>query len=197
MPGFFNMSNFKAQLPVNLGVSVRKFMEAAGDSTDRLNVRQFTRYTGMQCEELAEKLALLGGGTDLASRAIAAFAVTLDEMGKQFKDGLLDVPVAQVLVNDAIRADAVDADIDLAWVSFGSLNSIGADVNECVQSVAIANLSKIGPDGVVLRAENGKIKKPEGWTEPDHLPNLFPVPVVAGEIVTPEAKGRVSRLGDL
>ena len=35
------------------------------------------------------------------------------------------------------------------------------------QQLAIANLGKIGDDGVVLRDANGKIQKPEGWKPAD------------------------------
>lgn len=189
--------NWKSGLPVNIGVAVEKFQTAAGDTVGQLNIRQFTRYTGMQCEELAEKLALLGSGVDPASRDLTLFAAQLDEMGKKFKSGVLDSVVPRLMASDGVRADIVDADIDLSWVSFGSLNSLGADVFACVESVAHANLSKIGPDGVVLRDANGKIQKPEGWTEPDHLPNLYPVPVAGGEPITTDEKARVSQLGGL
>lgn len=189
--------DWKGGLPVNIGVAVTKFQNAAGDTVGELNIRQLTRYTGMQCEELAEKLALFGAGADLASRNLTAFAAALDEMGKKFKSGVLDQEVARVLAIDGVRADVVDADIDLAWVSFGSLNSAGADVNACVESVAHANLSKIGPDGLVLRDANGKIQKPEGWTEPDHIPNLYPVAVAGGEPITSDAKSRVSSFSEL
>lgn len=190
-------NNWKTGLPPNIGAAVRKFQEAAGDTVDELNIRQMSRYTGMQCEELAEKLALLSTGSSQASRDLASFAGMLDQMGEKLKSGVLDIDIARAMADDTVRADVVDADIDLSWVSFGSLNSIGADVFACVDSVATANLSKIGPDGVVLRDANGKIKKPPGWTEPDHVPNLYPVAVVAGEPITTDAKSKLTDFGKL
>lgn len=171
------LDNFKAELPVNIHTVVTKFQLAAGDTVDEFNVRQAARYTGMQCEELAEKLKLLAAGSTSAASAILDVAAILDTHGQRWKLGEFDESLERAVTSEDVRADVIDADIDLAWVSFCSLNSLGTDVNGNVGEVATKNLKKIGPDGLVYRDVNGKIAKPPGWTPPDHLPYMYPLPV--------------------
>jgi len=168
--------DFKAELPVNIHTVVSKFQLAAGDTVGDFNVRQAARYTGMQCEELAEKLKLLAAGTTSAAAAILDLAALLDTHGERWKLGEFDESLERAVMSEDVRADVIDADVDLAWVTFGSLNSLGTDVNGNVTEVADKNLQKIGPDGLVYRDMNGKIAKPPGWTPPDHLPYMYPLP---------------------
>lgn len=139
---------------------VTQFQLACGDTTGELNIRQLARYTGMQCEELAEKLTALG--LPIPARLLSVYGVA-------FKAGVLDD-----YFTDSARVALLDADIDLAWVSLGSANSIGADVAGAIDKVAHSNLLKIGPDGKVQRDPNGKIAKPPGWAPPDLRPALYP-----------------------
>jgi len=169
--------DFKAALPVNIHVAVTKFQLAAGDTVDEFNARQAARYTGMQCEKLAEKLKLLSNSSTAAASAILDMAALLDTHGKRWKLGEFDEALARAVVSDDARAEVIDADVDLAWVSFGSLNSLGTDVNANVAEVAEKNLQKIGPDGLVYRDEYGKITKPPGWTPPDHVPFMYQLPM--------------------
>lgn len=135
---------------------VRRFTEAVGCTTDRFNVRQTALYIGLQLEELGEKLDACGLGFHAAH---------LHALGDMFKEGVFDEGVGRVE-----RAALLDADIDLAWVTIGSALSQGADVLGAMREVARANLDKIGPDGTVLKDENGKVRKPEGWRPPDLTP---------------------------
>jgi predicted HAD superfamily Cof-like phosphohydrolase len=168
--------DFKAELPVNIHTAVTKFQVAAGDTVDEFNSRQAARYTGMQCEELAEKLRRLASAAVPASAALLDLALMLEEHGERWKLGEFDAVVERAVISEDARADIIDADIDLAWVSFGSLNSLGTDVAGNVGEVAAKNLQKIGPNGLVYRDVNGKIAKPPGWTPPDHLPYMYPLP---------------------
>lgn len=138
--------------------SIGQFMKAAGHSTEGFNVRQAALYTGLQCEELAEKMEALGLNTG---------AHWLFCLARDFKAGELDHAFVS-----ANRADLLDADIDLAWVSIGAAFSMGADVQGACGEVARANLDKIGPDGVMVKDENGKVVKPDGWEGPELLPFL-------------------------
>ena len=164
--------------------AVRIFTEAVGQTTQKFNVQQTALYTGLQLEEMAEKLeAILGGDSPIVQ--------DLNELSSSFKKGFCD----EFILN-ADREAMLDADIDLAWVAIGSAFSQGADVNGACAEVAVANLRKrrdcpacggtgwrfednlhddecemcSGRGVVAERDENGKVKKPEGWTPPDLKP---------------------------
>lgn len=138
--------------------SVGQFMRSAGQTTEGFNVRQAALYTGLQFEELAEKLEALG---------LAGYAARLGAMGDLFKTGKFDRDIEL-----ADPLELLDADIDLAVVSIGSAYSMGADVLGAAGEVCRANLDKAGPDGKIARDANGKAMKPEGWVAPDLVPFL-------------------------
>lgn len=126
--------------------NVKKFMMTAGQSVDGFDVRQAALYTGLQCEELAEKLEALG------------IASHLDDLANELKAGLWDYKFI-----NADREELLDADMDLAWVSFGASFSAGADVAGAAGEVARANHDKGN-----AKDRNGKVVKPVGWRGPDH-----------------------------
>lgn len=61
--------------------------------------------------------------------------------------------------------EQVDALIDLIYFALGTLTLMGVNPEPIFDIVSRANLGKIQPDGTVLRNEQGKILKPEGWNE--------------------------------
>ena len=63
--------------------------------------------------------------------------------------------------------EIADACADLKWVIEGLEHTLDLPQQQIWDEVARSNLSKISEDGTVLRREDGKILKPEGWTEPD------------------------------
>lgn len=134
---------------------VRRFTELAGCTTDQFNVRQTALYIGLQLEEMAEKL-------EAAGAFVAAGYV--DEVADMFKQGYYDASIG-----NADHEALLDADVDLAWVTIGSMLSQGADVLGAMKEVARANLDKF-PGGVVTKDENGKVVKPNGWQGPDLSP---------------------------
>lgn len=140
---------------------VRRFTEAVGCTTDRFNVRQTALYIGLQLEEMAEKLEAM----DVSSHVPPGLRL----LSRCFKDGTLDHRV-----ENGDREAMLDADIDLAWVTIGSALSQGADVLGAMREVSRANLDKIGPDGSVIKDENGKVRKPAGWRGPDNSPFVIP-----------------------
>lgn len=140
---------------------VTRFTQAVGCTTDQFNARQTALYIGLQLEEMAEKLEAVG---------ITVLADDLHTVSKMFKEGAFDERVAH-----GDRAAMLDADIDLAWVTVGSALSQGADVLGAMKEVARANLDKIGPDGSVIKDENGKVRKPINWRGPDITPFVLPV----------------------
>lgn len=139
---------------------VRRFTEAVGCTIDRFNVRQTALYIGLQLEEMAEKLEAIHVESDIPR--------LLRRLSDGFKSGVLDKRVA-----NGDREAMLDADVDIAWVTIGSALSQGADLLGALREVARANLDKIGPDGTVLKDENGKVKKPSGWRGPDLAPYVL------------------------
>mgnify|MGYP003340672012 CR=1 FL=1 len=61
----------------------------------------------------------------------------------------------------------LDGCMDLIWVVLGFCYMKGYDVDGAWKEVARSNLSKINSvTGKVIKREDGKVLKPEGWTPP-------------------------------
>jgi predicted HAD superfamily Cof-like phosphohydrolase len=64
--------------------------------------------------------------------------------------------------------ERIDACFDMMWVIVGYMKSRGWDCENIWDEGAKSNLSKIDPvSGKVIRRDDGKILKPEGWKPPD------------------------------
>lgn len=71
-------------------------------------------------------------------------------------------------VIDADDAEKADACFDMIWVIVGYMKSRGWNCDDIWEEGAKSNLSKIDVvSGKVIRREDGKILKPEGWTPPN------------------------------
>lgn len=142
--------------------AVRKFMIAAGQHPQRFrrDPRLAAFYTGMQLEELAEKLRVIfGPSMDLAKR--------IDAVANSFKLGTFDHIIQEMMRDPHDLAGMLDADLDLTWVSIASALAMGVDVERGWDEVVRSNHAKIGPEGQCIRdPETGKILKPEGWKGP-------------------------------
>ena len=67
----------------------------------------------------------------------------------------------------------LDALIDILVVTIGAIHSMGADAEGAWNEVMRSNLAKIDPEsGTVLKREDGKVLKPDGWTPPNLDPYL-------------------------
>ena len=65
-------------------------------------------------------------------------------------------------------AEQLDACFDMMWVIIGYMKSRGWDCEKAWDEGAKSNLIKIDPvTGMVIRREDGKILKPEGWKPPN------------------------------
>lgn len=65
-------------------------------------------------------------------------------------------------------AEQLDACFDMIWVIVGYMKARGWDCSAAWDEGAKSNLSKIDPvTGMVIRREDGKILKPEGWKPPN------------------------------
>lgn len=67
---------------------------------------------------------------------------------------------------------AADAVADLLVVVYGSGDVFGMDVDRLFSEVHRSNMSKLLPDGSVLKREDGKVLKGPDYSPPDLLPIL-------------------------
>jgi len=78
------------------------------------------------------------------------------------------------LVASSTKVDDLDALIDILVVTIGAINSLGANAESAWQEVMRTNMAKIDSvTGKVLRREDGKILKPEGWKPPNLEPFIY------------------------
>ena len=89
---------------------------------------------------------------------VALYAGLINEEYKEFLQACFD--------DDNI--ERLDACMDMIWVILGYCYMKGFDVEGSWNEVARSNLSKIDSNtGKVIKREDGKVLKPEGWTPPD------------------------------
>lgn len=63
--------------------------------------------------------------------------------------------------------DQADALIDIIYFAIGTFTLMGVKPSEIFEIVHQANMQKVGPDGKVIRNDQGKIQKPAGWEPPE------------------------------
>jgi len=63
--------------------------------------------------------------------------------------------------------EIADACADLKWVIEGLEHTLNIPQQEVWDEVARSNLAKISENGKVIKREDGKVLKPEGWTPPN------------------------------
>ena len=70
-------------------------------------------------------------------------------------------------VYDRDEVEQLDACMDMIWVILGYCHMKGYNVEGAWNEVARSNLAKIDTTtGKVIKREDGKVLKPEGWTPP-------------------------------
>ena len=73
-----------------------------------------------------------------------------------------------VAKNDSNDTEIIDACFDVMWVIVGYMLSRGWDCERIWDEGALSNLKKIDTTTrKVLKREDGKVLKPEGWKPPD------------------------------
>jgi len=70
-----------------------------------------------------------------------------------------------IAANDMV--EVADALTDLLYVIYGAGAAFGVDLDACFEEVHESNMSKLMPDGTVLRREDGKIMKGPNYFQPD------------------------------
>jgi predicted HAD superfamily Cof-like phosphohydrolase len=69
---------------------------------------------------------------------------------------------------DKNKVEMLDALIDMLVVTIGAIHSAGFDAEGAWKEVMATNFAKIDKDtGKVVKREDGKVLKPDGWTPPD------------------------------
>lgn len=154
------------RLFVPMEKAVEAFMMIGDQTTDRFNARQACLYTGLQLEELAEKIEAIMGGciTSESSMGLRHLLETMRAHAKVFKEGMRE--------GDMLRSthkDLIDADFDLAWVSMGAMFSTSINTNAAIAHGNFTNIDKFR-GGVYIKDSNGKIQKPADWKAPDFEP---------------------------
>lgn len=137
---------------------VVEFNKIAGTNVE-YNTRKVGLYTGLILEELAEMLNAIGMDNTILYREVSAYST-------YFKSGNLDPTIEYQLSLPQNRLEYFDASLDIAVVALGSGISVGGDVVGGSHAVADNNLTKfpiVNGERVVLRDENGKVKKPADY----------------------------------
>ena len=68
-------------------------------------------------------------------------------------------------LNDDL-VEIADALADIIYIACGTAVSYGIPLDDIFAEVHRSNMAKL-VDGKVIRREDGKVQKPEGWTAPD------------------------------
>jgi predicted HAD superfamily Cof-like phosphohydrolase len=79
----------------------------------------------------------------------------------------------RVAIANKDAVETLDALVDILVVTIGAINSMGADAEGAWREVMATNFNKIDRrTAKVLRREDGKVLKPEGWQPPELAPFL-------------------------
>ena len=71
------------------------------------------------------------------------------------------------------RVEQLDALVDILVVTMGAIRAGGFDGEGAWKEVMNTNFAKINPEtGKVIKREDGKVLKPEGWKAPELAPFL-------------------------
>jgi predicted HAD superfamily Cof-like phosphohydrolase len=81
-------------------------------------------------------------------------------------DEEIDELTAALIAKD--KLEQLDALVDILVVTVGAIRAAGWDGEAAWKEVMNTNFAKIDPDtGKVIKREDGKVLKPEGWTAPE------------------------------
>jgi len=63
--------------------------------------------------------------------------------------------------------EVADALTDILYVVYGAGHAFGIDLDACFEEVQRSNMTKVMPNGKVLKNAEGKVMKPDTYEEPD------------------------------
>jgi predicted HAD superfamily Cof-like phosphohydrolase len=76
-----------------------------------------------------------------------------------------------VAIQNNDKIEQLDALIDILVVTIGAIHSAGFDAEGAWKEVMSTNFAKVNKEtGKVVKREDGKVLKPDGWTPPDLKP---------------------------
>lgn len=64
------------------------------------------------------------------------------------------------------RIGILDALADIIFIAIGTAITYGFDIDEAMRRVFASNMSKLGPDGLPIYREDGKVAKGENYVPP-------------------------------
>lgn len=133
-----------------------KLFNTISGNTGEFDPRRFSMYMGLILEEFKE--ALESFNSEDWNDTISYF----NDLSIRFKRGDYDDYISSENFN---REEALDAAVDISVVAIGAGIAVGADIEGACHEVADNNLTKFSYDQetgefVVLKDENGKVKKP-------------------------------------
>lgn len=151
---------------------VREFNAIAGIE-EKFDSRKVALYTGLILEEVRELLETYN------DPRLGKLITAIEFHSKLFKTGDFDESAKNIN-----RAEALKETIDIAVVALGEGISLGADIVAACEEVSDSNLSKfpvVEGKRVVLKDDNGKVKKPPEYRPANVSRFLIGPPV--GEVV--------------
>ena len=133
----------------SLGKKLPEFPEAM--STAEVNF-----ITKMVIDELLELLATVYTSTDAKE-----LITNITTEAKELEHGHYDTDIAKI-------AEQADAFVDIEIYLKNAAAKKGINVDKIFNAVHDANMAKKDPDtGKFIKRADGKIMKPQNWTEPD------------------------------
>jgi predicted HAD superfamily Cof-like phosphohydrolase len=84
--------------------------------------------------------------------------------------GLIDEEIDELTAAliDKDELEQLDALVDILVVTMGAIRAAGWDGEAAWKEVMDTNFAKVNPDtGKVIKREDGKVLKPEGWKAPE------------------------------
>ena len=76
-------------------------------------------------------------------------------------------------IQDKDIVEVADALTDILYVVYGAGHAFGIDLDMCFNEVQRSNMSKVMPNGKVQKNSEGKVMKPETYSEPNLEQVLF------------------------
>ena len=140
---------------------IKLFNKIAG-STNEFDIRKINLYTALVLEETFELIDALSYGDS----QLQGLKVVLEKYRKEFKEGVYDKLVADVLTKKEKRIELLDAVCDVIVVSAGLGIALGADIQGALHQICDNNIEKfpiVNGEYTILRDEHGKIRKPDGF----------------------------------
>jgi predicted HAD superfamily Cof-like phosphohydrolase len=100
---------------------------------------------------------------------VPSFPALANEATAQLRVALIAEELEEL--KEAIEANDIveiaDALTDLLYVVYGAGHAYGIDLDPCFDEVHDSNMTKIQPDGTVLKNASGKVIKPETYRPPN------------------------------